>query len=242
MVYLLFIPTLLLFIFFVPDPVKSGAIKRQEQEQKKELQKAANEGNEVQQDSIALIAELTLLIFLGLVSAMIFFVKLPTFFVENNIGSPTQASNVLSLINISNVIGGFIFGICYKKLKKFILPFALGIGGIATCLISISRNMWVITIISILYGIVCSLSIPYIFNRISEVSSAKKAPFFTSIALVGSNLGSFLSPIIANYLGTQSSTVIFNAGLINIVTGVVTLIVIIATKERRHHVHQKLVK
>ena len=242
LVYLLFIPTLLLFIFFVPDPVKSGAIKRQEQEQKKELQKAANEGNEVQQDSIALIAELTLLIFLGLVSAMIFFVKLPTFFVENNIGSPTQASNVLSLINISNVIGGFIFGICYKKLKKFILPFALGIGGIATCLISISRNMWVITIISILYGIVCSLSIPYIFNRISEVSSAKKAPFFTSIALVGSNLGSFLSPIIANYLGTQSSTVIFNAGLINIVTGVVTLIVIIATKEPRHHVHQKLVK
>ena len=74
------------------------------------------------------------------------------------------------------------------------------------------------------------------------VLDLKKAPFFTSIALVGSNLGSFLSPIIANYLGTQSSTVIFNAGLINIVTGVVTLIVIIATKERRHHVHQKLVK
>lgn len=236
LVYLLFVPTLLLFIFFVPDPEKSGILERQEREQKKESQKASQEGHDVKKDSFVLMTELTLLIFLGLVSAMIFFVKLPTFFIENNIGSPTQASNVTSIINVSNVIGGFLFGTCYKKLKKFILPFALIVGGISVCLISILRSVLVISIIGVVYGIVASLSIPYVFNRISENSSTKKAPFFTSIALVGSNLGAFLSPIIANFLGNQSSTVIFNAGLLNLITGIITLVVIIKAMPHIHHI------
>ena len=43
-VYLLFIPTLVLFIFVVPDPEKSGALQRQEVEQEKEMAEAAKQG------------------------------------------------------------------------------------------------------------------------------------------------------------------------------------------------------
>lgn len=231
-VYLLFIPTLILFIFFVPDPAKSGALARQEKEQKAELAKQAKNGNEVKQNSIGLIILLTLLTFFTLIATMVFSVKLPTFFIQNHIGSATDASNVWSVVNVATVVGGFIFGPCYKLLKKYTLPLSLILGGAATSLISLCHSLSLIYVIAIISGIASSLTIPYIFNRISEISSAKKAPFFTSIALVGSNLGSFLSPIAGEFLGSQAHAAIFNAGLINVVLAICSLVVILIIQHK----------
>lgn len=231
-VYLLFIPTLILFIFFVPDPVKSGALERQEKEQEKELAAAAKAGNHVQKDSIGLIIMLTLLTFFTLVATMVFSVKLPTFFVQSHVGSATDASNVWSVVNVATVIGGFLFGPCYKLFKKWVLPFGLLAGGICICIIANLHSLAAIYVVAIINGVASSLVIPYIFNRISEVSSAKKAPFFTSIALVGSNLGSFISPIAGKMLGAQAHTAIFNAGIINVVLAVASIIVIVILKNK----------
>ena len=119
-VYLLFIPTLVLFIFVVPDPEKSGALQRQEVEQEKEMAEAAKQGNEVKKNPIGLIILLTLLTFFTLVSMMVFAVKLPTYFVQSHIGTPTDASNVWSAVNLATVVGGFLFGPIYKKLGKYV--------------------------------------------------------------------------------------------------------------------------
>ena len=80
--YLLFIPTLILFIFFVPDPEKTGALARQEAEQAKERAAAAKAGHAMKTDSVGLIIVYTLLIFLLLIFTMVFDVKLTTFFVQ----------------------------------------------------------------------------------------------------------------------------------------------------------------
>lgn len=231
-VYLLFLPTLILFILFVPDPVKSGAIERQEMEQKNELAKNREQGNHVKKDSIGLIVSLAVLTFFTLIATMVFAVKLPTFFVQNHIGSATDASNVWSAVNIATVLGGFLFGPCYKKLGKYILPLALILAGIAISLTSVAKSLGVIYFIACVAGIGGSLSIPYIFNRISEISSAQKAPFFTSIALIGSNLGSFLSPLAGTLLGNQAQTAIFNAGMINVILAICSLVVIFCLKKK----------
>lgn len=231
-VYLLFWPTLILFIFFVPDPVKSGAIARQKKEQEKELAAAAIKGNHVKQNSIGLIILLALLTFFTLIATMVFAVKLPTYFVQSHVGSATDASNVWSAVNVATVIGGFIFGPCYKKLGKYILPISLVLGGIAMSLTSVVRSLSLIYVIACLSGVASSLTIPYIFNRISEVSSAQKAPFFTSIALVGSNLGSFLSPVAGKFLGNTAHMAIFNAGIINVALAVFSVIAIIVLNNK----------
>lgn len=237
-VYLLFWPTLILFILFVPDPVKSGAIKRQEMEQKKELAKNAKQGNHAKKDSVGLIISLAVLTFFTLIATMVFAVKLPTYFVQNHIGSATDASNVWSAVNVATVVGGFLFGPCYKKLGKYILPVALILGGIATSLTAVVNSLNMIYVIACISGIAGSLTIPYIFNRISEISSAQKAPFFTSIALVGSNMGSFLSPVAGRLLGSQAQTAIFNAGIINVILAVISLgVILYLNKKAARKVH-----
>ncbi|WP_260212013.1 MFS transporter [Lactobacillus amylovorus] len=181
---------------------------------------------------MGLIISLAVLTFFTLIATMVFAVKLPTYFVQNHIGSATDASNVWSAVNIATVIGGFMFGPCYKKLGKYILPIALVLGGFATSLTVVVKSLGLVYVIACISGIAGSLTIPYIFNRISEISSAQKAPFFTSIALVGSNLGAFLSPVAGKFLGDQAQTAIFNAGVINIILAVISLGVIFCLNKK----------
>ena len=233
-VYLLFIPTLILYIFAVPDPEKSGALKRQEIEQAKEMTEAAKQGNEVKKNPIGLIILLTLLTFFTLISMMVVAVKLPTYFVQAHIGSPTDASNVWSAVNLATVVGGFLFGPIYKRLDKYVLPLGLFLAGLCVIIIPFASSLGMIYVVSMIDGIAGSLIIPYIFNRISEVSSAKKAPLFTSIALVGSNLGSFMAPYAGELLGmgTNAGLAIMNSGIINIILAVVSLAVIFILKKK----------
>lgn len=231
-VYLLFLLTLILFIFIVPDPEKSGALERQRKEQEKEKEEAAKLGVEVKRNSVSLITALTILTFFTLVSLMVFAVKLPVFFVENHIGTATQASTTWSLVNIATVVGGFIFGPCYKLLKHYILPISLILSGVGISLVSMVSSVLLVDIVGMITGIAGSLTIPYIFNRISESSTPKKAPFFTSIALVGSNLGSFLSPYAGAILGSTSRASIMNAGLLDVFMAVVVLVVLLFMKKK----------
>ncbi|AUJ30398.1 MAG: MFS transporter [Liquorilactobacillus hordei] len=226
-VYLLFIPTLLLFIFFVPDPEKTGAVERQEAEQKKELSEAKDKGESVQKDSKILVATLAILTFLILIAIMILAIKLPTFFVENKIGTATQASNAWSIYNFASVAGGILFGYCYKLLRKYLLPIGLVASGIGMAFISMAKSVELVYILCVVMGIVSAMIIPYIFNRISETSSPKKAPLYTSIALVGSNLGAFLSPYAGQMLGATGKTSILNAGFLMIALSIISMVVIV---------------
>lgn len=239
-VYLLFVPTLLLFIFFVPDPVKSGAVARQEAEQAKEKAAAAKQGVEVKQNSIPLIAALTVLIFITLTMFMVLAVKLPVYFVENNIGTATQASTCWSLVNIATVLGGFLFGPAYKWLKDYVLPVSLVLGGVGIIAIAAASSVGAIYAIGMVTGVASSLGIPYIFTKISESSTPSKAPLFTSIALVGSNLGSFISPYAGAMLGTSAQMAIKNAGITETVVAVIVFAALLMIRAS-HHKHQNTV-
>lgn len=226
-VYLLFIPTLLLFIFFVPDPEKNGAVELQEEEQQKELATAQGKGVSVQKDSKLLVTTLAILTFLILIAIMVLAIKLPTYFVEEKIGTATQASNAWSIYNFASVAGGILFGYCYKIMHKYILPMGLVLSGLGMTLISMVKTVDLIYILCVMMGIVGAMIIPYIFNRISETSSPKKAPLYTSIALVGSNLGAFISPYAGEILGESSKTAILNAGFLMVILAIISLMVIL---------------
>ena len=228
--YLLFIPTLILFIFFVPDPEKTGALARQEAEQAKERAAAAKAGHAMKTDSVGLIIVYTLLIFLLLIFTMVFAVKLPTFFVQSHIGTATQAATTWSIVNIATVIGGFLFGPAYKLMRQYVLPISIVLGGICIFLIGKSNSVLTIQVIAAVSGIASSLSIPYIFTRVSESTTPARAPFFTSVVLVGSNLGSFLSPYGGKLLGATAQQAVVNAGISEIILALILLVAIIIMK------------
>ena len=231
-VYLLFIPTLLLFVFFVPDPQKSGALKRQAEHQAALEADATANGVTIKKNPIWLIVILTALTFLVLIAIMILAVKLPTFFVENKIGTATQASTAWSIYNFASVIGGFLFGITYKLTHKFILPLGLFLLGLGVIALSHATSVTVIYGLCIFMGIVGAMIIPFIFNRISEVATPQMAPLFTSIALVGSNLGSFISPYAGEIMGSTGKAAITSAGGLLLGLAILSVLVIFATKAK----------
>lgn len=49
---------------------------------------------------------------------MVSMVKLSMMYVENGIGTPSQSSTVFAILNFSQLIGGFVFGLVYKYLKE----------------------------------------------------------------------------------------------------------------------------
>lgn len=163
---------------------------------------------------------------------MILAVKLPTFFVENKIGTATQASTAWSIYNFASVIGGFLFGITYKLTHKFILPLGLFLLGLGVIALSHATSVTVIYGLCIFMGIVGAMIIPFIFNRISEVATPQMAPLFTSIALVGSNLGSFISPYAGEIMGSTGKAAITSAGGLLLGLAILSVLVIFATKAK----------
>ena len=91
-------------------------------------------------------------------------------------------------------------------------------------MIGFTNVMGVIYLLNILTGFAASNVTPYIFNRISEVALPQNAPFYTSLALVGSNFGSFISPYAGSFIGKTGKFAIINAGIILVILAVITLV------------------
>lgn len=228
-VYLLFIPTLILFVLFVPNT-------RNESKDVKDIGSTdyISENDTINKEKVSvliLILSLSILIFLVLANLMVVAVKIPTYFVENKIGTVSQASTAWSIVNFSTVIGGFIFSSLYNKMKRYVLPFGLFLGGLGIIMLSNLSSIMLIYFFCILSGIGMSLIIPYVFNRIIEVSSKKKLQLFTSIALVGSNLGSFLSPYFGILLGSSSQSIIRHSGIFVVILSICVILIILMMKK-----------
>lgn len=227
LVYLLFIVALVLFIFFVPSPEKHGLKKEQDN---------LNEANGKEEThSIWPILWLGLMLFIYFACVMVFMVKVATFFVDAKIGSPTQASNILSIMQIFQLVGGALFGLAYKFLKKNVFTIGLLVSGVSLIGVALSSSFTPIMIWSVISGFFGGLAIPYIFTRVAELSNTKEAPLNNAICLVGSNMGSFLSPYVGGILGASAATAIRNAGVVILVLLVVVVIVNIVTATQHKH-------
>ncbi|OTN91555.1 MFS transporter [Enterococcus faecium] len=218
LVYLLFIPTLVFFIFFVPSSEKNGIHHENTTEDDGDIV------NEVDDESARIkVLAYALLLFGYFSCVMVSMVKLATMYVENNIGTPNQASTVFAVLNFAQLIGGFSFGVVYKYLKSKILPLRILLSGISMLSMSVASSNVVMILLAIISGIAGGMSIPSIFTRISQLSITKTAPLNNALALVGSNMGSFISPYLASILGSSAAVAMSHAGVLLVVISVIVI-------------------
>ncbi|KLI75028.1 MULTISPECIES: MFS transporter [Lacticaseibacillus] len=230
LVYLLFIVALILFIFFVPSPERYS-VKAQQDTVTAATTAEAGSG------SIWPIIGLATVLFVYFGCVMVFMVKIATFFVQAKIGTPTQASNILSLMQIFQLIGGALFGVVFKFLKKNTFKIGLLVSGISLIGAAMATTFVPVMIWSLLSGIFGGLTIPYVFTRVAELSTTKTAPLNNAICLVGSNMGSFLSPYIGSLLGGTAAVSIRNAGIVVLfLAAVVIILSLLLTKQQRRQV------
>ena len=229
-VYILFVPTLLLFIFFVPEPEKYGVFVQKNEEKKKSV-KEANADNKLA--GLGTVLALAVLFFFFLVGATIFGTKLAQIFVTKNIGTASEASVVASIFTLSQMFGDMLFGYCYKHFGTKMLPVTILLRGLPLLVIGVVNSKILIGLMAVIFGLAGGMTVSLIFMTVSTVITPKNATLYNAIPMVGSNLGAFCAPFIAGYMGSAPDTAMRNAGWMYVVMSVVVIVVLTAVSAKR---------
>ena len=177
LVYALALPIFIIFLLFVPN--------------------AENINNK--KVSIKFHKEtiiLTLLTFLVGISYMGATIKIPTLLAEKYHYQPDVARNLLTILALSGILSGVIFGILVKRFKNLTLPIMLSFMTIGSVLFALTNNIVIFYIAAIFIGISFVGTMSFNFFYISNKLENKFINFATSVILVGGNIGVILTPVV----------------------------------------------
>ena len=177
LVYALALPICIIFLLFVPN--------------------AENVNNK--KVSIKFHKEtivLTLLTFLVGISYMGATIKIPTLLAEKYHYQPDTARNLLTILALSGILSGVIFGILVKRFKNLTLPIMLSFMTIGSVLFALTNNIVIFYVAAVFIGISFVGTMSFNFFYISNKLENKFINFATSVILVGGNIGVILTPVI----------------------------------------------
>ena len=177
LVYTLALPIFIIFLLFVPN--------------------AENVNNK--KVSIKFHKEtivLTLLTFLVGISYMGATIKIPTLLAEKYHYQPDVARNLLTILALSGILSGVIFGILVKRFKNLTLPIMLSFMTVGSVLFALTNNIIIFYIAAIFIGISFVGTMSFNFFYISNKLDNKFINFATSVILVGGNIGVILTPVV----------------------------------------------
>jgi len=139
---------------------------------------------------------LTLLTFLVGISYMGATIKIPTLLAEKYHYQPDVARNLLTILALSGILSGVIFGILVKRFKNLTLPIMLSFMTIGSVLFALTNNIIIFYIAAIFIGISFVGTMSFNFFYISNKLDNKFINFATSVILVGGNIGVILTPVV----------------------------------------------
>ena len=139
---------------------------------------------------------LTLLTFLVGISYMGATIKIPTLLAEKYHYQPDVARNLLTILALSGILSGVIFGILVKRFKNLTLSIMLSFMTIGSMLFTSTNNIVIFYIAAIFIGISFVGTMSFNFFYISNKLENKFINFATSVILVGGNIGVILTPVV----------------------------------------------
>ena len=139
---------------------------------------------------------LTLLTFSVGISYMGATIKIPTLLAEKYHYQPDVARNLLTILALSGILSGVIFGILVKRFKNLTLPIMLSFMTIGSILFALTNNIIIFYIAAIFIGISFIGTMSFNFFYISNKLDNKFINFATSVILVGGNIGVILTPVV----------------------------------------------
>ena len=181
LVYDLALPIFILFLFFVPNSENIYNKKVSVKFHKETIY-------------------LTILTFFIGISYMGATIKIPTLLIEKYFYHPSTATNLLTILAISGIFSGLLFGFLVKRAKNLTLTIMLSFMTLGSMIFSFSNNISLFILGAILIGISFVGAMSFNFFYISNKLENKFINFSTSIMLVGGNIGVILTPIILTKL------------------------------------------
>ena len=181
LVYALALPIFILFLFFVPNSENIYNKKVSVKFHKETIY-------------------LTMLTFFIGVSYMGATIKIPTLLIEKYFYHSATVTNLLTVLAISGIFSGLLFGFLVKRAKNLTLTIMLSFMTLGSMIFSFSNNIVLFILGAILIGISFVGAMSFNFFYISNKLENKFINFSTSIMLVGGNIGVILTPIILTKL------------------------------------------
>ena len=177
LVYALALPIFIIFLLFVPNAENVNNKKVSIKFHKETI----------------LLALLTFLVGISYMGATI---KIPTLLAEKYHYQPDVARNLLTILALSGILSGVIFGILVKRFKNLTLPIMLSFMTVGSILFALTNNIVIFYVAAIFIGISFVGTMSFNFFYVSNKLENKFINFATSVILVGGNIGVILTPVV----------------------------------------------
>lgn len=207
------LPVLLMFMAFIPHTLRI--------EQAKNVNDVDSKGSKKINRKIWLLA--TFIFFFNATFAFVS-IKFASLVLEKGYGTASDASTLLGIMSFAMAAGGFIFMSMSEKLKRFSLAISISAGFVGFLIFTISNSLILSGIGVILVGISVSMTMVSTMSSVGQFTSPKQVPFSTSVVMTVANIGTLLSPYIAQVLSKLSGN---NSSEFTFICGAVIMLVLL---------------
>lgn len=144
-----------------------------------------------------------------LISVMTFFiyaffmvvtVKLADLLTYKNMGTGSQAATILGVFTLVSMAIGFVYGFIHKLLKQYTLVVGFLLMAVGFAILSKAASIANVTIGVVIVGLGFALVIPFIYTIINTIAPKGSENLASSVMLIFTNVGVFISPTLINYL------------------------------------------
>ncbi|GAP02596.1 hypothetical protein FPFC_020430 [Fructobacillus pseudoficulneus] len=126
----------------------------------------------------------------------------PYLVLSHRMGSAMVASVVITAYTIFSMLMGFLFGVIFKYIHRYVFILGLFMMALGALLMNSASQLYLLVIAVILIGFSYPLAGTYLFNTIANRVPKRSAGIANSILLVGCNAGTALAPALISLFNT----------------------------------------
>lgn len=135
-------------------------------------------------------------------SYMAIILKLPTFIVNNHLGTPATSSFIISALTFTAIISGLLYRYIYKAWGKYTTAISSLISGIFLLVAIMMGNKYLVGACIMVAGFFWGILNPHMTGLMAESSPAGSMTLSTAIIIFGINLGDLAAPYFFKFTGT----------------------------------------
>ncbi|HFU7012972.1 TPA: MFS transporter [Streptococcus agalactiae] len=213
MIYFLALPILVLYLVFAPKKVVKGT-----------NDKIKTKGQKVPK------ADLTYIVALAILAGFVITIntginlRIPLLVVEFGLGTPAQASLVLSAMMLMGIIAGMSFGQLIAMFHKQLIPICLVLFSLTLLGVGLPSNLMVLTISAMASGFLYSLMVTAVFSLVADRVEYSLVGSATTLVLVFCNIGGASAAILLScfdHLLGQINAVFYVYAILSLAVGMI---------------------
>ncbi len=221
LVYLLAFFCLLLYGLFVPSVSVHALHAKNVSQDSSQLVRFTSK------ETIQVIGLFTITLFLSAMYMMIG-IKITSLIIFLRYGTASDGALFAATIGFGAMIAGMVFHRFVRWTKNLLFGICLGLFGTAMFIIGVANHLSIALSGAFLAGFSFRTLVPYILHYINS-GKTKSAGFATSLILIAVNLGAFISPYIAMFIGVITNissprTVFFYLAIILVCASLISLL------------------